>query len=85
MNTTVTNSTIKASDGMLKMTNLVRTKCLTFLQKKSALESSQRFSEYMKSTALKQNNMAIICQEHQTKGKPYMFIHDSKFKKIFNI
>ena len=71
---------------MLNITNLVTTKCLTFLQKKSALESSQQFSKHMKSAASKQNNMAIICQGHQTKGKPYIFTHDSKLKKkIFNI
>ena len=68
---------------MLNITNLVTTKCLTFLQKKSALESSQQFSKHMKSAASKQNNMAIICQEHQTKGKPYIFTHDSKLKKIY--
>ena len=56
------------------MINLVTAKCLTFLQKKSALESSQQFSKHMKSAASKQNNMAIICQGNQSKGKPYIFM-----------
>ena len=83
MNSTITNSTIKASNRMLNITNFATTERLTFLQKKSALENSKQFSKHMKSAASKQNYMAIICQEHQAKGKPYIFTHDSKLKKKY--
>ena len=33
------------------------------------------FLEQMKTAALKQNNMTKICQEHQNKGKSYIFTH----------
>ena len=39
----------------------------------------------MKSAASKQNNMTTICQEHQNKGKPYIFTHDPKFINLFDI
>lgn len=70
---------------MLNITNFATTERLTFLQKKSALENSKQFSKHMKSAASKQNYMAIICQEHQTKGKPYIFTHDPKFINLFDI
>ena len=39
----------------------------------------------MKSAASKQSNMTTICQEHQNRGKPYIFNHDSKFINLFDI
>ena len=39
----------------------------------------------MKSAASKQNNMTTIFQEHQNKGKPYVFTHDPKFINLFDI
>ena len=38
-----TTGVIKPSNRKLKMKNLVTTKCLTFLQKKSVLENSEHF------------------------------------------
>ena len=38
----------------------------------------------MKSAVLKQNNMTIICQEHQSKGKWYIFTLDPKFINLFD-
>ena len=67
------------------MKNLFTTKCPTFLQRKSVLESSKHFLEHTKTPASKQNNMTIIHQEHQNTGKPYIFINDPKFINLFDI
>ena len=46
---------------------------------------SQTFLEHMKGAVSKQNNITTICQEHQNKGKPYIFTHDPKFINLFDI
>ena len=54
--------------------------------KEIRLGKFQTFLEYMKSTSSKQNNITTICQqEHQNKGKPYIFTHDPKFINLFDI
>ena len=54
--------------------------------KEICLGKFQIFLEYMKSASSKQNNMITICQEeHQNKGKPYIFTHDPKFINLFDI
>ena len=55
MNSTTTNSTIKTSNRKLKIKNVVATKCLIYLQKKSALESFKHFLNTWK--ALLQNKI----------------------------
>lgn len=59
------------------MKNLVKTKSLIFF-KKIYLEKFQTFLEHMKSAALKQSRMTIICLKHQNKGGPYIFTHNLK-------
>ena len=39
----------------------------------------------MKCAASKENNMTTIYQEHQNKGKPYIFTHDPKFINLFKV
>ena len=53
--------------------------------KEIAIGKSQTFSEHMKGAVSKQNNITTICQEHQNKGKPYIFAHDPKFINLFDI
>ena len=76
MNSTTTNSTIKASNRKLKMKYLV-TKEIRF-------EKFQTFLEQMKIASVKQNNMKTICQENQNKGKSYIFTHDPRLD-LFDI
>ena len=53
--------------------------------KEIRLGKFQTFLEHMRSTSSKQNNITIICLEHHSKGKPYIFTHDSKFINLFDI
>ena len=53
--------------------------------KESCLGKFQTFLEHMKGATSKQNNLRIICQEHQNKVKPYIFTHDPKFLNLFDI
>ena len=49
------------------------------------LGNFQLFLEHMKSAGLKQNNMKIIFQDNQNKGKPYIFTHYPKFINLIDI
>ena len=53
--------------------------------KQIRLGKFQTFIERMKSAASKQNNMTIICQERQNKGKSYILTDDPKFIDPFDI
>ena len=53
--------------------------------KEISLGKFQTFLEHMKSAASKQNIMTTICEEHQNKGKPYVFTHNPKFINLFDI
>ena len=53
--------------------------------KEIVIGKSQTFLEHMKGAVSKQNNITTICQEHQNKGKPYIFTHDPKFINFFDI
>ena len=53
--------------------------------KEICLGKFQTFLEHMKSAASKQNIMTTMCEEHQNKGKPYVFTHNPKFINLFDI
>ena len=53
--------------------------------KEIRLGKFQTLLEHMKSAASKQNTMITMFQEHQNKGKPYIFTHDPKFVNLFDI
>ena len=53
--------------------------------KEISLGKFQTFLEHMKSAASKQNIMTTMCEEHQNKGKPYVFTHNPKFINLFDI
>ena len=54
-------------------------------RKEIHLGKFQTLLEHMKSAASKQNTMTTFCQEHQNKGKPYIFTHDPTFINLFDI
>ena len=53
--------------------------------KEVRLGKLQTFLKHMKCAASKQNNITTICQEHQNKGKPYVFTQDPSSINLFDI
>lgn len=79
MNGAATNSRIKTSSRKFKHEKFSYNKMSDPFTKEICLGKLQTFLEYMKSAALKQNNMTTIFQEHRNKSKPYIFTYDPKF------